>query len=239
MKSIFLTKKLPVNFILYENNTLEVFNSYITFSLQTEAENNSKAELEVAQKNQNISFSRISTFLDSIVNDSIVIERHDPALSQFSSMINNIIMLPKVADMVLVSALHAKLNSIILPNSFVSQVTINDIREDMTFEYHAIDEDYDELPSNESWCPEFSYWDTPWWFREDIITYDSAASDISNYHEWLNSGEKDKIESFSVMLFDEINEQFDKLFDSESRSEPGMVIDVDFSQKKFVPKLVD
>ena len=109
----------------------------------------------------------------------------------------------------------------------------------MTFNYTFIDdgEGYTELPSYAEWCPELSYWSTPWWCREDITTIDRIAKNQEEYDKWV-SGDKITVEESSNELFASIDSQYENMF-SESDPKEGDLIDVDFKRSTWKPRLVD
>jgi len=230
MKAVSLNKKLPINFLLSINNILEVYSTEITFSLVTEKHSDD----ETAQISQNISYLKVVTFLQSILNNSIVVCMDDPFMDTWSKLDNNVLVLPEVGDMVLLAALHCKLNSLMAEDSEVPSLQMRDVVEDVTFEYYCVDElEYIELPQDEEWCPELSYWSMPWWKRDDVVTFDKVASSQEKLQEWMASDTCSSIEEFSKDIFNEISNQFDK-----DQNGPCEVIEVDFT-KKYKPKLVD
>lgn len=235
MKAVTLNKKVHLNLIISTHNVLELYNCDLTFSLITDTDNVSEAAMQKAQIEQNISFSKVVTFLENIFNNSVVINRDDPFINTWSSLDNNIVVLPEVSDTMLIACIHAKLNSLICENSCIDNVRLNDITEDIMFEYFSDGEPYNELPSDEEWCPELSLWNTPWWFRDDVVTFDKIAEDKQAYDSWLVSVEREEIVDLSSEIFDAIEKQFTQKITDLA---PGEIIEVDFG-KKFKPKLVD
>lgn len=235
MKAVTLNKKVPLNLIISTNNNIELYNCFLTFSLVTETDNKSEDALRKAQIDQNISFSKVVTFLENILNNSIVIDREDKFINTWSSLDNNIMVLPDVSDTMLIACLHAKLNSLICENSCIDTVQLFDITENMTFDYFNDGDPYSELPLDEEWCPELSFWETPWWFRDDVVTFDKIAEDSTSYSKWIDSNERAEIIGLSTEIFNEIEKQFTQEITNIGL---GEIIEVDFS-KKFKPTLVD
>jgi hypothetical protein len=242
VKNIDLTKTVPISLFLLNNNVLEMLCVDFSFTLITEAESDSAEDLLQARVNQNVSFAKIVTFLDSVLNETVVYSIDDANLvdKKFDQIENNFMILPDVSEMVLLSALHYKLNSIISENSLVTAITCNDKLQNLSFSYNFIDEGegYTELPSYEEWCPELSYWNDPWWCRNDITTIDRVAASEEEYHSWL-SGDKITVEQQSVEVFDSIDSQFKELFSEDADKTEAELIDVDFKKSTWKPRLVD
>jgi len=109
------------------------------------------------------------------------------------------------------------------------------IGENITFEYFNDGDPYSELPLDVEWCPELSFWDTPWWFRNDVVTFDKIAEDETSYSKWIDSNERAEIIGLSIEIFNEIEKQFTQEIKNIGL---GEIIEVDFS-KKFKPTVVD
>ena len=241
MKSIDLTKTIPLNLFLFSDQALENLSVDLSFTLITEAESDSVEHLKQARQDQNSSFSKVVTFVESVLNETFVYNISDGDLvnDNFYCLQNNFMVLPDVSEMTILAALHYKFNSIISDNSLVTTITLNEKMQNLTFNYTFIDdgEGYSELPSHSEWCPPLSYWDSPWWCRKDIMTLDRVAKDQEEYDKWCSS-EKSKVDQSSVDLFDEIDNQYQAMFsDIDIDEKEGELIEVDFKNTK--PRLVD
>ena len=241
MKSIDLTKTIPINLLLFTENALETLVVDFSFTLITEAETDSVADMSQARIDQNSSFTKIVTFCENVLNETVVfsVEDCDIVDTWFAELQNNFMMLPNVSEMTMIAALHYKLNSIISESSLVTTITLNEKIQNLTFNYTFIDdgEGYTELPSHSDWCPELSYWPEPWWCREDITTIDRVARSQEEYDNWV-VGDKITVEKSSTDLFSSIDSQYEDMF-SESEPKDGDLIDVDFKQSTWKPRLVD
>lgn len=242
MKSIDLTKTMPLNLLLFSDNAFETLVVDLSFTLITEADSDSMDDIGQARIDQNSSFTKIVTFAESILNETVVFDINDSKIitEHFGKLQNNFMMLPNVSEMTIMAALHCKLNHIINDNSYVTSISCNEKIQNLTFSYTLIDdlEGYTELPSDAEWCPEFSYWDTPWWSRRDIVTIDRVAADQEEYDNWL-AVDKIKVEASSQDLLKAIDDQYIDLF-SDTEIKEGDIIEVDFEQKKsWGPRLVD
>lgn len=240
MKAIDLTKTIPVNIMLFNNNTLESLNLDLSFTLATTAISESQKDLDQARLDQNVSFTKIVTFIDCVIKDSVVYSRQDTELVEqiFGSVENNFITLEDVSEMVLIAALHCKFNSLISENSMVSTVTMKEKIQDMQFNYTFMDEGegYTELPSKSEWCPELSYWNEPWWMRADVITIDRIAETQEELEKW-RSTDMITVEESSKALFDQIDQQYKEMF-SEDEVKQGELVEIDFDKKPGL-RLVD
>jgi hypothetical protein len=240
MKAIDLTKTIPINIMLFNNNTLESLCLDLSFTLATTAPTDSDKDLEQARLDQNVSFTKIITFIDCVLKDSVVYARQDTELVEqiFGTVENNFIALTDVSEMVLIAALHCKFNNMISDHSMVSTVTMKEKIQDMQFNYTFLDEGegYTELPGKSEWCPELSYWDEPWWMRADIITIDKIAKSQEELEKW-QSTDMITVEESSKALFDQIDQQYKDMF-SEDDVKQGELVEIDFEQKSGL-RLVD
>lgn len=238
MKQVTLSKTTNLNLLISKNNALDFYNTNLTFTLITSSESNSKEDMEAAQQDQNISYCKILSFIENILNNSIVAEITDPYIEYFAEIENNLITVADISDVALVAAFHSKFNALACANTDVETVSLYDTQEKITFEYTSdpLEDEYTDLPSNELWCPEFSYWDMPWWKRNDIGTYDAVHGSEESYLKWLESDELQQLNAITENLFKEINEQF-----IQGIAKPGELIEVDFSsqQKGWKPTFVD
>lgn len=241
MKSIDLTKTIPLNLFLFSENALENLSVDLSFTLITEAESDSPEHMIQARQDQNSSFSKVVTFVESVLNETFVYSINDQDLvnDNFYCLQNNFMVLPDVSEMTILASLHYKFNSIISDNSLVTTITLNEKMQNLTFNYTFIDdgEGYTELPSFAEWCPEYSYWDMPWWCRKDVMTLDRVAKDKEEYDKWC-SEQKSQVEQSSIDLFNEIDNQYKEMFSNiDEMEKEGELIEVDFKNTK--PRLVD
>lgn len=238
MKQVTLSKTFEINLLISKDKILDIYNGKVTFSLITSSNSHSQEDLDKAQRDQNISFCRILSFVDNILNYSIIVERTDPLIQFYSEIENNVVLVNDISDVGLVACLHAKFNALCCNSSEVETVSMYDSREQLTFSYtsDSIEDEYTELPLDEDWCPNFSYWPKPWWHRADIGTYDAIHLSEEDYLKWLKSDELKEMDAITETLFNEIDSQFGKSVEGS-----GELIEIDFveQRKKFKPKLVD
>lgn len=241
MKTINLTKTVSLQLLLLNNTCIDPLNCDFSFSIITEAESNSENDLDNARLNQNISFAKAVTFVESFINESILYRKADEELygAILTSMENNVITLPELSEITLLAALHCKLNSIIGENSHITSVHLFDKVNNLNFTYSFLNEGegYFELPTTEEWVHEHSYWDTPWWERNDVYTMDRIAETKEEHEKWMNSDDRKTALEVGEALFADIENEFTNLFNEDSGE--AEIIEVDFTANRFKPKLVD
>lgn len=250
MRVLSLEKSSNINLIVLENKKFVVRHYEISFSMLTRASGDDK-EMEELQLEQNISFAKVMCFVDAILNNSILITKeclpyYEKTLCEFG---NNYVLIPDVADNVLISVLMSKMNSIVGENTEVNSITINDLDEQLKYRMEIFEEDDDsDLPDIKSWLGEFALNDSPWWDRKDESTWDGVAQNEDEYTAIKNKPEaEDADETDEVFsMFDEIEESIRVLYKAvKISSDPEAaadVIEVDFTQeskkKKWKPKLI-
>jgi hypothetical protein len=127
--------------------------------------------------------------------------------------------------------LHSKLNTITGPNTVIETVKLEDINENMMYEYSHNNEDaYLELPAINEWVTDMSYWQIPWWFRNDISTSDKLATSQEELEEWQSKF--DEVEKCNTETFKEIEIEILESWQKLDNSPPGELIKVDFGKKK-------
>lgn len=255
MRDFSLEKTIPIKIMLFNRSETRIEIKQFKFSfnmitLVTDARDHLTAEL-----NQNISFSKVQFFLQEILNESIFCEKaHSELLQQqFGVYENNVVVLPNLNKDTIITALHRKVNSICADNTQVFTVKICDVDLDLSYTYTCMDPDdcqFDELPKKEEWVEPLSYWEDPWWDRNDQLTWDPAAA---SEDEWtkLRADNFDTVNIDTCTAFDEIEHHMIHMFQDSlvkaGLAEPkeGEIIEVDFENKraknqieKWKPKLV-
>lgn len=243
MKNFVLNKELPINVMLMnpETHMLDVATYNVCFSIVTNATGSSEKELRDAQKQQNISFTKVTMFIEHVLNNSVLVEKEwfDENVAHVSVIQNTVVVLPSITEDAFVASLHCKFNTIVSENTVIETVKLVDTQEKLSYNYMMIDEfDYHELPSTAEWCNEFSYWETPWWYRDDICTMDRNAENKEEFDTWKRNYAETDLDSANRMLFDQIEQEFDAAFSGEEIHN-GELIEVDFKEKKtWRPTLV-
>jgi hypothetical protein len=194
-----------------------------------------------ARKDQNIAYQKIVTLIEQLLDQSVVYEMDysDLVYDTFSQYGNNLITLPVLNEMSLIAALHSKFNVIVSSNTHVDRIKMKDTNDNLQYEFTMVDEDeYLELPRDDVWSTELSYFSGCWWQRNDVNTMDKNASSQEEYEEWCKVKQENNVDEQFKSLFMEIEKQIDSFFASGSEN-PADVIDVDFEKNTWKPKLVD
>jgi hypothetical protein len=201
-------------------------------------------ELDELQLEQNISFAKVTCFIDAILNDSIVITadnlpHYEKTLCEFS---NNYILVPDTIDNTFISILLSKFNSIVGNNTQVNSITLFDLDDQLRYRLEIFDEDDDDdIVDIKEWLGEFVLSNIPWWQRGDESTWDGSANSQDEYDIIKSNEDEDTKES----IFDEIDDTIRSMYKSmysENNDSEAEVIEVDFQsetkKKKWKPKIV-
>lgn len=243
MRSLSLEKTSQIKLIVLEHNRFVVRQYEISFSMLTRSSEDIK-ETDQLQLEQNISFAKVMCFIDSILNDSIIITadnlpHYEKTLCEFS---NNYVLLPDTIDNTVIDVLTSKLNAIVGDNTEVNSVTLFDLDDQLKYRLEIIeDDDDDDIVNIKEWLGEFVLNDVPWWQRGDESTWDGIAKDREEYDKVKSSTSDDESESIFEEIDDTIRSMY-KIMKSESSDSSAEVIEVDFQnetkKKKWKPKLV-
>jgi hypothetical protein len=243
MRSLSLEKTSQIKLIVLEHNRFVVRQYEISFSMLTRSSEDIN-ETDQLQLEQNISFAKVMCFIDSILNDSIIITadnlpHYEKTLCEFS---NNYVLLPDTIDNTVIDVLTSKLNAIVGDNTEVNSVTLFDLDEQLKYRLEIIeDDDDDDIVNIKEWLGEFVLNDVPWWQRGDESTWDGIAKDREEYDKVKSSTTDDESESIFEEIDDTIRNMY-KIMKSESSDSSAEVIEVDFQnetkKKKWKPKLV-
>lgn len=243
MRSLSLEKTSQIKLIVLENNRFIVRQYEISFSMLTRSSEDIK-ETDQLQLEQNISFAKVMCFIDSILNDSIIItadnlSHYEKTLCEFS---NNYVLLPDTIDNTVIDVLTSKLNAIVGDNTEVNSVTLFDLDDQLKYKLEIFeDDDDDDIVNIKEWLGEFVLNDVPWWQRGDESTWDGIAKDREEYDKVKSSTGDDESESIFEEIDDTIRSMY-KIMKSESSDSAAEVIEVDFQnetkKKKWKPKLV-
>lgn len=249
MRILSLEKSSKINLIVVEDKKFVVRHYEISFSMLTRSGADEK-EMDELQLEQNISFAKVMCFIDAILNNSILITTeslpyYEKTLCEFG---NNYVLVPDVADNIVIGVIMSKMNAISGENTEVNSITLFDLDEQLKYKLEIYeDDDESDLPDIKTWLGNFALSDTAWWSRSDETTWDGVAKTQDEYDNVKTSVIKDGDEvDEEYSIFDDIEESIRSLYktvkmaaDPESTAE---VIEVDFAQetkkKKWKPKLI-
>jgi adenylosuccinate synthase len=135
--------------------------------------------------------------------------------------------------------LHAKLSTI-TKDCFVGAVEIVDNRTKVCYTYFDDESDYEYLPKIADMIVEgqLPFHELPWWFRNDISTYDGSARDEDEYNHYIEN----HFEKVQQAVREPLEELETKLREAMlgGASTTGEIIDLEeFKKKKtWKPKLI-
>lgn len=244
MRKLSLEKSCPVRLILLDkevSKSIQVLDLNISYSMYTNLVTQDDDGDINAQLEQNTSYCKINMFLDSVCNNAMVIDRGDQV--DLDTTVNNfdntLIVLPMLNESTLLACLHSKLNSISGENTYVDVLKFHDTTEGVTYTYDTSEDEqmvYPELPETQTeWLGELPYWDTPWWKRTDISTYDRGAEEKEEWDEWIKTKSEQNIDQLNRETFNEIETGIAEAFGksvSEEVTKKGELVEIDFSKKK-------
>jgi hypothetical protein len=179
--------------------------------------------------------------LDTILNESFLVGKStsEQLLNLFSEFDNNVILSPDLGEASLGVMLHAKLSTI-TKDCFVGAVEIVDNRTKVCYTYFDDESDYEYLPKIADMIVEgqLPFHELPWWFRNDISTYDGSARDEDEYNHYIEN----HFEKVQQAVREPLEELETKLREAMlgGASTTGEIIDLEeFKKKKtWKPKLI-
>lgn len=190
--------------------------TYQMFSMAT------KDDFGNHSQNQNKAFLKVNYFLTGILDNSVAFALEDMAQAErfLADFNNNLMVLPDLDDMTMLECLQRKMQTIAGEHTVISKISLTDNASGLT--YHGF---YDEeaaysLPSQENFCGEMSYWETPWWDRYDVLMFDNIASTQEEIDTHRNSVDVEKLSE----AFDDIDDSISEILD---KVKAGIIVDDD------------
>jgi hypothetical protein len=218
-----------------------VFN--IKYTLRTEMVDG--ATTEDMSLWQNLSFQTINHFLEEQMFNSIIYDMKGKDMLEryLVEYDNNFVFLPTANEACLTTSLHAKLNSICHEHSIVENIELQDTLDDLSYNYYNDELVYPTLPAMEDWLGELSFWETPWWFRQDFSTFDNFAFDHDELDAWKVDVEQQEVAGLMGLAFQELQQELTKELSGvthpiDDSKKQGEILTPDFSVKKPSLKLV-
>lgn len=234
MKKIQMEKKVRAGILLYQGTPkklMEPKTIEIRFSLRTE--NDDVDDIVQAQINHNISYAKIRLFLESILPNTLICSSKDltEALKLCSELENNIMVVPDCGESIIAAALHHKLNAICKDYTYMEELVLYEPEQDITYRYLLTDDELDiSLPTG-SWLGELSFWDDPWWERDDCLTFDNVALNKSELKTFAD--QKIMHEYNSNETFINLEKEISRMFEPEEEISPREPHDADVIRVDF------
>lgn len=243
MREFTLEKTMAIRLMMLDDtsNRIDVKNFELTFSLATDSAMHE--DIYTAQLDQNISFSKIAYFLQNVVDESFVSRKEQTSMGAPFS--NNQMVLPDLNESILVTVLHAKLNSIANKYSVIDRLVLKDLDLQLSYAYTCTDlSDVSNLPTVKDWIGDLSLWPTAWWLRDDPFTYDACAKTPADFDTWKAMQSEGLGSDAHTDAFDSIETELRALFNKMAGVSPAEIIEVNFTEKKparqkWVPQVID
>jgi len=159
----------------------------------------------------------------------------EEALQLSAELENNLMVLPDCGESIVAAALHHKLNAICKDLTFMDELVLYEPEQDITYRYLLTDDELDVSLPTGGWLGELSYWDDPWWERDDCMTFDNVAAnkkELKRFIEQKIVHEYNSRETFTN-LENEISKMFEPDDEAKPMSEPAKdadIIRVDFNK---------
>lgn len=231
MSKFTLEKTFPIQLLIYsqEGKSILIQNVDLTFDMLTSVSAVDEDSIMNAQIKQNVSFGKAMGWIEGILNQSLMFEGNE---LDFYDLNNNFVLLPDLTENTVCAAIHCKLNSIIEEDSYITKVTMYDKDDKVKYSYTAdADDDY-PLPTLKEWLGDKTYWDIPWWYREDVTTYDKVAKTQEEYSDWIKQKTELNIDKKNMQMFNDIESEVENVFKSVMLELAGKEIE----EEKAVPK---
>ncbi len=234
MKNFFMEKVMPLTlmFLDGESQILDCAHYELSFTMITEIDG--PKNLADQKLKQNISFTKLLTLIEAVLDQSMVINSDPLCFQDVASFNNNVIVLPEATEAMLTMALHNKFNTVVDQDTFVDCVRLKNVADGVSYEYIHTDKAHSDMPMMSEWMGKLSYWDTPWWHRADISTLDRCALDAEEHQQWQQTRAESGIDELNTRAFDDIEKQITQMFNRNnpaSADKDGEVIEVDFANK--------
>lgn len=187
-----------------------------------------------------INFHKVNFLFDTILNESFLVgpKTSEQLLNLFSEFDNNVILSPDLGEASLGVMLHAKLTTI-TKDCFVGAIEVIDNRSKVCYTYYDDENNYEYLPSITEMIIEgqMAFHELPWWYRDDISTYDGSARDEEEYNHYIEN----HFEKVQEAVTEPLQELESKLREAMlgGASTTGEIIDLeDFKKKTWKPKII-
>ena len=185
-----------------------------------------------------LNYHKMNFMLEAVFDNALVF---DPSGANFvlkncMDLDNPLVYVPSTGDAALNVILHSKFNAI-TEHCYIGNVEIIDLRTKTSYTYTDDELNYEYLPSMDTMIDGIKFNEIPWWFRNDISTYDGSAKDQEEYDNFME--EHFESTQFHVTEpFDKIEEKVRTILNPESK-DTGEIINLDeYKKKSWKPKIV-
>jgi hypothetical protein len=173
-------------------------------------------------QNQNKAFLKVNYFLTGILDNSVAFALEDMSVAErfLADFNNNLMVLPDLDDMTMLECLQRKMQTIAGEHTVISKISLRDNVTGLTYHGFYEDDSSYSLPSQKDFCGEMSYWETPWWDRYDVLTFDNIAETQEEIDTHRNSVDVEQL----AEPFNDIDESITEILD---KVKAGIVVDDD------------
>lgn len=185
-----------------------------------------------------LNFHKMNFMLEAVFDNAIVF---DPVganfvLKNFMDLDNPLVYVPSTGDACLNVVLHSKFNAI-TKHCYIGNVEIVDLRTKTSYTYTDDELNYEFLPEMDTMIDGIKFNEIPWWFRDDISTYDGSAKDQEEYDNFM-ANHFEATQHHVTEPFEKIEEKVKTILNPES-TKTGEIINLDeYKKKTWKPKIV-
>jgi len=185
-----------------------------------------------------LNYHKMNFMLEAVFDNALVF---DPSGANFvlkncMDVDNPLVYIPSTGDACLNVILHSKFNAI-TEHCYIGNVEIIDLRTKTSYTYTDDELNYEYLPSMDSMIDGIKFNEIPWWFRDDISTYDGSAKDQEEYDNFMEN-HFENTQHHVTEPFIKIEEKVRTILNPESK-DTGEIINLDeYKKKSWKPKMV-
>tara|TARA_Y100001937_G_C7102704_1_gene323340 strand:- start:688 stop:1425 length:738 start_codon:yes stop_codon:yes gene_type:complete len=185
-----------------------------------------------------LNYHKINFMLEAVFDNAIVF---DPKVADFvlkncMDVDNPLVYIPNTGDACLNVVMHSKFKAI-TEHCYIGNVEILDLRTNTSYNYIDDELNYEYLPTMDEMVDGIKFNEIPWWFRNDISTYDGSAKDQEEYDRFMDE-HYDNTQIAVTDPFVKIEEKVKTILNPGTK-ETGEIINLDeFKKKTWKPKIV-
>ena len=185
-----------------------------------------------------LNFHKMNFMLEAVFDNAIVFDPNGAnfVLKNCMDVDNPLVYVPSTGDACLNVILHSKFNAI-TEHCYIGNVEIIDLRTKTSYTYTDDELNYEYLPTMDSMIDGIKFNEIPWWFRDDISTYDGSAKDQEEYDNFMEN-HFENTQHHVTEPFIKIEEKVRTILNPESK-DTGEIINLDeYKKKSWKPKIV-
>ena len=185
-----------------------------------------------------LNYHKMNFMLEAVFDNALVF---DPSganyvLKNCMDLDNPLVYVPSTSDAALNVVLHSKFNSI-TEHCYIGNVEIIDLRTKTSYTYTDDDLNYEFLPSMDTMIDGLKFNEIPWWFRNDISTYDGSAKDQEEYDNFM-ANHFDETQKHVTEPFETIEKKVRTILDPSTKDTGELINLEEYKKKSWKPKIV-